>query len=334
MSDSPQNQSDLNSNKDWNFHPSLPIPLSPIFAWPPRPLAWLKWISSYWLSLGVMTITSALAVFVFWWFQPDWTTMATLAPGWIAQIWARNLVLICLVAGGLHFWFYGFNAQGKTLKFDARDLNRSNGTYTFRNQVWDNIFWSIASGVTAWTVYEVLFFWAAANGYVPLISATEHPVWFVVWIVLIPIWSSFHFYWIHRLLHWPPLYRLAHALHHRNVNIGPWSGISMHPIETAIYFSSLLIHFVVPSHPIHFLIHAYLQGLYPAFSHSGFDGILVKNKKRVETGDFFHQLHHRYFECNYGTIEMPWDKVFGSFHDGSDAATAATRARKKRMHAT
>jgi sterol desaturase/sphingolipid hydroxylase (fatty acid hydroxylase superfamily) len=49
-------------------------------------------------------------------------------------------------------------------------------------------------------------------------------------------------------------------------------------------------------------------------------------------GDFFHQLHHRYFECNYGTVEMPWDRWFGSFHDGSDQGTQETRERKKKMY--
>lgn len=50
------------------------------------------------------------------------------------------------------------------------------------------------------------------------------------------------------------------------------------------------------------------------------------------SGDFFHQLHHRYFECNYGTSEVPFDKWFGTFHDGSAAATQATRAHKKQMY--
>ena len=31
-------------------------------------------------------------------------------------------------------------------------------------------------------------------------------------------------------------------------------------------------------------------------------------------------MHHRYFECNYGNLEVPWDKWFGSFHDGTIAA--------------
>ena len=62
------------------------------------------------------------------------------------------------------------------------------------------------------------------------------------WFVLIPIWSSMHFYWIHRLIHFPLLYRLIHSLHHRNVVIGPWTGISMHPVEHLLYFGEIVWH--------------------------------------------------------------------------------------------
>jgi len=67
-------------------------------------------------------------------------------------------------------------------------------------------------------------------------------------------------------------------------------------------------------------------------SHTGYENLLVKDKRRLALGTFYHQLHHRYFECNYGNQEMPWDKWFGTFHDGSDEATIATRARKKKMY--
>ena len=319
-------------SKAWNHHPDLPIPVSPIFSWPPRPIAWLKWVASYWLALSSVTIELALAWVVYAWFQPGWDSMQSLAPGWALQIWLRNLILLCLVAGGLHLWFITLKGQGKELKFDAWDQTRDNGHFTFRNQVRDNMFWSIASCLTFWTMYEVLYFWAAAYGYAPQITFAEAPFRFLAWLVIIPIWSSFHFCWAHRLLHWPPMYKLAHALHHRNINIGPWAGISMHPVEACLYFSARLIHFVVPSHPVHFLFHAYVNGLNPCVSHSGFEGVLVKAKNRFNAGDFFHQLHHRYFECNYGTAEMPWDVIFCSFHDGSEEATRATRERKKQMY--
>ncbi|NNE80882.1 MAG: sterol desaturase family protein, partial [Silicimonas sp.] len=39
------------------------------------------------------------------------------------------------------------------------------------------------------------------------------------------------------------------------------------------------------------------------------------------------------FECNYGSEEIPLDRWFGSFHDGTRAATERIRARKKRIFA-
>lgn len=195
------------------------------------------------------------------------------------------------------------------------------------------MFWTIASGITVWTAFQLPVYWAMANGWAPAFLFPEHPVWFVLMFPFLVVWSSFHFYWVHRALHIPWLYRIAHALHHRNVNVGPWSGISMHPVEHVLFFTDFLIHFVVPSHPIHVLFHGYTQATHPVFSHSGFDRLYMNDRERTKMGDFFHQLHHRYFECNYGTVEMPWGRWFGSFHDGSETATAATRARKKRMQA-
>ena len=318
-------------SRTWNWAPELPIATSPVFAWPPRPVAAARWLAGYWLALSATLIELALAFAVLHWTQPDWETMKTLSAGWILTIWLRNLALMILVAGGLHLFLYGFKAQGSRLKFDPRDLARNNGTYTFSDQVHDNMFWTLVSGVGIWTLFEVLFFWSAANGHAPLLSLAEAPVWFVLWFLLIPLWSSFHFYWIHRLLHWPPLYRAAHSLHHRNVNVGPWTGISMHPVEHVLYFSSVLIHFVVPSDPVHVLFHLYVQALSPAFSHSGFDGLLVGDRRRMKLGDFFHQLHHRYFECNYGTAEVPWDRLFGSFHDGTAEANERIKTRRRQM---
>lgn len=57
--------------------------------------------------------------------------------------------------------------------------------------------------------------------------------------------------------------------------------------------------------------------------------VVVNGKRRIKLGDFFHQLHHRYFECNYGIAETPWDKWFVSFDDGTPEARQRIRARMK-----
>jgi len=141
-------------------------------------------------------------------------------------------------------------------------------------------------------------------------------LWFVVWFPLIGVWYSFHFYWVHRFLHWKPMYIRFHSVHHRNVTIGPWSGFSMHPVEHMLYLSSLFLHLLVPSHPIHMLFHVYWLTLATATSHSGYESLVV-GSGRTTIATFFHQLHHRYFTCNYGNLELPMDRWFGSFHDGT-----------------
>ena len=42
--------------------------------------------------------------------------------------------------------------------------------------------------------------------------------------------QEFHFFMVHKLLHYQPLYRWFHATHHKSYNPGPWSGLSMHPV--------------------------------------------------------------------------------------------------------
>ncbi|MAI58385.1 MAG: hypothetical protein CML56_05305 [Rhodobacteraceae bacterium] len=67
------------------------------------------------------------------------------------------------------------------------------------------------------------------------------------------LWGSFHFYWVHRVLHWPPLYRISHARHDRNVNVGPWSVISMHPVDCLLFSTSFIIHFCSNPPPAHYV---------------------------------------------------------------------------------
>ena len=282
------------------------------------------WISEKLILVGISFVTVA-------WFQPALEVTKTLAPGWILGLYLRNLILFTVIAGGLHLYLHHWRAQGDRLKFDPRPLASTGKQFTLGGQVRDNMFWSLASGVTVWTGYEVLLFWAMANGYAPVLTWETSPLWFLALFFLVPIWESFYFYWIHRLLHVPLLYRMAHALHHRNVNVGPWSGLSMHPIEHLLFLGSGLIHFIVPAAPVHILYHMQYLSLTAVTTHAGFEGLVVQDKNRLALGAFHHQMHHRYFECNYGSLEVPWDKLFGSFHDGTVEANERMRERRKRI---
>lgn len=316
----------------WHYRPPQPVALNPLFSWPPRPRAVLAWYRGAWLPLTSVTVAFLTAVIAYALFLPPLEEMQSFAPGWMLTVWLLNLVPQAVLAGGLHWWLYIRKGQGMARKFDRRDLERRNGRFTFGNQVLDNIWWTLGSAITVATVYQWGLWWAMANGWAPVVTFAEAPVWCVIWMALIPMWSGLHFYWVHRLEHSPRLFARVHALHHRNVNTGPWSGISNHWFENMLYFTTYFVHLVVPSHPMHLLFHAYFQQCTPIFSHSGFERLRPGGRDVMKAGDFFHQLHHRYFECNYGTSEIPFDKWFGTFHDGSAGATARTRAHKKQMY--
>ena len=295
----------------------------PPLAWPPRLLATLKWLFGFPGYLWPWnTVYIGIALVTWFLLTPALASMQTFEVWWIALILGRNLGLTILVYGAWHLYFYIVKGQGTDFKYSTRPQATSNKAFTFNNQVRDNMFWTLASGVTIWTAYEVVTLWAYANGLLPFVELRNNPVWFVVLLLLIPAIREFHFYLIHRLLHWKPLYELAHKLHHRNVNPGPWSGMSMHPVEHVLYLSGVLVHWVIPSHPIHALFHLQHAGLSPPQGHSGFERIAVAGDKGVSMGTYGHYLHHKYFECNYGADGLPLlDIVFGTFHDGSDAAT-------------
>ncbi|MHC8509964.1 MAG: sterol desaturase family protein [Rhodospirillales bacterium] len=326
MSETAESSAPAGPAAEWNWRPALPLQSSPLCDWPPRPLAFLAWTARVWLPMSEHLVYAGLALAVCAWLTPPLHTMTTPEAGWIASVWARNLIMFAVWAGFLHGWFYVWRIQGGALRFDRNEPLARHKMFLFGYQVHDNMFWALAGGVTVWTFYECLMWLAFANGVAPMISFSENPVWFAALFVLIPIGESVHFYAVHRLLHWRPLYRLAHALHHRNTSVGPWSGISMHPVEHLLYFSSVFVHLVIPSHPAHVVFHMCWLTLGAASSHSGYQALLA-GPVRVPLGTFFHQLHHRYFECNYGNTETPvWDRLAGSFHDGTPEAARRVRA--------
>ena len=319
--------------KSWNYSPNEPIRYNPLFEWPIDVAKTFRWIVFRWISISRALFIAILAVGTYHYLTPSLEAFQEPSTEIIALTYVRNSAILFLVAGSLHMYLYSLRMQGDDFKFLKRKMAQKNKFFSFNDQVYDNIFWSLVSGVTVWTAYEILYLNLLANGLISVMPLNDHPLQFFAWLLVLPMVRSGHFYFIHRLLHHPFLYKHVHSTHHRNVHTGPWSGISMHPIENLIYQSSVLIHFVIPSEPAIVFVHLFMTSLGPAFSHSGFEKILAKKTKLLDSADFHHQLHHRYFECNYGTMEVPLDVWFGTDHDGTKEATNRVRlkVRKKSL---
>lgn len=320
---------------DWR--PEGRIGLPPIHARPFKTVPFLKWLlgfpgflwplNAFWLGL-------TLATWV--WLTPAMAEMVTFEMWWVALVFARNTALTLVLFGGAHLYLYVFQGQGDRLKFSNRPLATGTRRFLFRNQVRDNMFRSLVYGISIYTIFEVVTLWAFANGYFGLFEPTS-PVlfwsWFVVLLILAPAIHALHFYWGHRLLHARFIYRTVHAVHHRNVEVGPWSGLAMHPIEHAIYFSTVIVQWLLALHPVNALFQLQITIFYALMAHTGFEKIQV-GRLSIDNNSYFHYLHHKYFECNYGGGLVPFDWIFGTAHDGSDEAHVRMRKRMKERHAT
>ena len=308
-----------------NWVPDRRCDFGPLFSWPSKPIAIAKWfVTSYLASWQLLYFgVAALAWFVV---TPGTDSMRSFEPGWIVAVLLRNLGIVVVWYGLWHLRLYVQRSQDTRTKYNVKFPGDSK-RFTFGSQLRDNLFWSLASGVPMVTAFEVVGHWLFANGHITWLRWSQHPVWIVAIMLLIPIWRELHFYAVHRLIHAPALYKTVHSLHHRNTNPGPWSGLSMHPLEHLAYFSAMAIHWVVPSHPLHMLFTQMHLLMAPVPGHAGFERVEV-GRASLDTHGYAHYLHHKFFEVNYSDGAVPLDRWFGSFHDGSPDAMAALRARR------
>ncbi len=266
-------------------------------------------------------------------FTPDISRAETLSFDWIGEVLLRSFIILTSAAGGIHLLLWAFRTQNYDYRYDMRPMMKGAKVFWFKNQVLDSMLWSYVA-MLFWTFWECLMWWPYANRWAMMITWDSNPIWFLVLIILIPIWAGFHFYWLHRLIHVGPLYKYVHSWHHRNINTGPWSGLAMHPVESFFLMFDTMIFFLIPAHLLHVIFLLFHHGIGAPTSHAGFERLKVAGSRGVEIGDFYHQLHqlhHRFFDCNYGTWETPWDKWFNTFHDGSNEGNELVKERRRKI---
>ena len=318
-------------DKRGNYIPADKVQINPPYIIPFQPIKFIKFLFGWnGYIFPWQFIWASIAIISWFFLTPSLESMKNLEIGWLSFIFLRNFVLILIYISIFHLHFYVYKFQGNSFKFNGRPLESNNSKFLFQNQTKDNLFWVFVFALPIWTIYEVITFWAFANNFIPIVNWEAYPIYCLFLFFFVPILRDIHFYLTHRLLHWAPLYKIAHRVHHLNSNPGPWSGMAMHPIELILYFSGVLIHWIIPSHPLIAMYHIFHAGLSPHAGHSGYEKMVFKNGKAIHIGAYDHYLHHKYFECNYagGTVNF-LDKLFGTFHDGSEKATKDVMQRIK-----
>jgi sterol desaturase/sphingolipid hydroxylase (fatty acid hydroxylase superfamily) len=317
-------------DKRGHWHPNEALRTGPLLEWPWSLRRVLAWLPGYLAPYNLLFLMLAALVWIA--LTPSKGSMETLEWGWALWILLRNALIILLIFGGFELWLYVRRRQGHAFKYNpAFPADKPSKVFLFGRQGLDNALRTFGTGIPIWSAYEILILHAWAKGWGPWTSFSDNPIWLVLFGLLIPLIHELHFYCIHRLIHLPLLYRHIHSVHHNSVNPSPWSSLSMHPVEHLLYWSDALIHLILPSHPLFVLYHLQVTGTGAIIGHIGFDRIEIGEDRAVDTQAYAHYLHHKYFEVNYANGALPFDRWFGTWHDGTLEGERAMKDRLKRI---
>ena len=141
--------------------------------------------------------------------------------------------------------------------------------------------------------------------------------WLLASLPLLILWHDVYFYWTHRLLHTPWLYRHVHRVHHRSRNPSPWAAYAFHPAEALI--NGLVVPLALLAVPLHggmiflFGVHQILRN---AHGHAAVEIMPRGFVRHWLWGRFttttHHHLHHETARGNYGLWFTWWDRWCGT----------------------
>ena len=147
-----------------------------------------------------------------------------------------------------------------------------------------------------------------------------------------------YFYWTHRLMHQPAIFRLFHLVHHKSINPSPWAAYAFHPLEAIVEVGIVVIFlFTIPIHKYHLGIFFLFMIIYNVYGHLGWE-LYPKGFSRHWLGKWIntsvnHNQHHQYFKGNYGLYFLFWDRVMGTIRDDYDQRFEEVQGKSKKLNA-
>lgn len=147
--------------------------------------------------------------------------------------------------------------------------------------------------------------------------------WFILAFPVMFLMHDAYFYWTHRLMHHPLLFKYFHLVHHKSVNPSPWAAYAFHPLEAIIEVGIFVVFlFTIPIHKLHFFIFFFLSIVYNVYGHLGWE-LYTKGFSRHWLGKWIntsvnHNQHHQYFKGNYGLYFLFWDRLMGTIRSDYD----------------
>jgi len=174
--------------------------------------------------------------------------------------------------------------------------------------------WSVLTSLI-FTAIGVGIILAFQRGHTKIyLNLTDYSLlWYPASIALVLFIHETYYYWLHRWMHRPGVYRWVHKTHHDSITTSPWTAFSFHPVEStlqAIVIPALT--FVLPLHYSAVGLLLLIMTLSSAVNHLNTE-IYPRDFDRHWLGRWLigathHGLHHAQFRFNYGLYFTFWDK--------------------------
>jgi Delta7-sterol 5-desaturase len=171
--------------------------------------------------------------------------------------------------------------------------------------------YGIPAGIVAWG-------WQAHGWTRIYTDVHDWPLWYLPVSLFAYLFAhDTWFYWTHRWMHQPRLFRIMHAVHHDSRPPTAWAAMSFHPLEALT--GALVIPALVLLIPIHIAVLGLVLAIMTIMgvsNHMGwemFPRIMVTGLlgQGLITATH-HQKHHDKYRGNYGLYFRFWDKVCGT----------------------
>lgn len=184
--------------------------------------------------------------------------------------------------------------------------------------------WS-ASTIVVFSIVGVATFWCGRVGIVQRYPdvATHGWAWFVASIVLLVILQDAYFYWTHRAMHHPRLYRAFHAVHHVSREPSPFTAYAFAIPEALVHAVFVpLVWIFVPLHELAVFAFLVFMILRNVLGHLSIElapsGFTRHPFWRWHTTTTHHALHHAHAGFDFGLYTTFWDRLCGTLHPRYD----------------
>jgi lathosterol oxidase len=153
--------------------------------------------------------------------------------------------------------------------------------------------------------------------------------WFFLSFPVLVIVSDAHFYFFHRILHHPFLFKHVHYVHHRSTNPSAFGGYNWHPIEALITAGyTMFLPLIVPVPVQTFTLFLFFSVMLAALGHLGTEMYPLswrqKSILKYTHTATSHNYHHEHINQNYGLFLLYLDRLFGTFGERIEARSVVS----------